>query len=193
MGSFEDFVRPFQSPEKSSGHRPSPTNGLNSDPATLDVGEGDVAGVDPAVVRNDQVIDLNRWPVLNAAHGATEDVVIERSVNGSFNVDMNTSSIILLRVIGSSLTVNFASLPALPAAQQRSIWAARSRVITTQITINWLSAGTKTVNLVGVRFNDGDKPRWTTTAGSYDSILVQKFSSGLLLGYQQGQDLKVPS
>lgn len=194
MMSLEGLIRPFQSPEKSQGHRPSPTAGLNADPAALDVGDGDVAGRDPAVVRNDQVIDLNRWPVLNAAHGATEDVVLERAVTGSFSVDMKVSGVLLLRATGSALSLTFGSLPALPEDQARSMWYARSRVITVQITINWLSAASsRTVTLSGVRFNNGDGPSWSTTANSYDTILVQKFSNGLLLGYQPGKDQKVPT
>jgi hypothetical protein len=194
MSSFEEIIRPFQSPEKSQGFRPSPTTGLNKDPATLDIGEGDVPGADAAVVRNDQVIDLNRWPVLNAAHGATEDVVLERSVTGSFSVDMKVSGILLLRATGSSLTLSFGSLPALPEQQARSMWSARSRAITIQITINWLSsASSRTVGLSGVRFSDGVAPIWAKTANSYDTILVQKFSNGLLLGFQPGKDQKVPT
>jgi hypothetical protein len=194
MSGLEGIIRPFQSPEQSQGYRPNPTKGVNSDPAVLEIGEGDNAARDPAVVRNDQVIDMNRWPVLNAAHGATEDVVLDRSVAGSFFVDMTVSGILLLRATGSSLSLSFGSLPALPEEQQRSMWYSRTRAITVQITVNWLSsASSRSVALSGVRFSEGVPPTWSKTADSYDTVLVQKFSNGLLLGFQPGKDQKVPT
>lgn len=194
MSGFEAIIRPFQSPDKSQGFKPSPTTGVNSDPAALEIGDGDAVSSDPAALRNDQVIDMNRWPILNAAHGATEDVVLERAVTGSFAVDMTVSGILLLRVTGSSLTLSLGSLPTLPTAQTRSMWHARSRAITIQVTFNWLTAASsRTVSLSGVRFNNGESPTWSTTADSYDTILVQKFSNGLLLGFQPGTNQKVPT
>jgi hypothetical protein len=192
--SLEDVVRPNQSPAQSAGYKPPATTGKNPDKAVATFGEGGVPAVDPANLRNDQINDLRLWPAFGASFAGTEEVVLERNVSGSYQIDFTLSNIVVLNIGSTGIALTFAALPSLPSDQATTIWGQRGRAATCEIIFHWLSASpSRTVSLAGVRFTDGVAPEWAPGADSYDTVLVQKFSNGLLLGFQPGADQKVPT
>lgn len=191
--NFEQIVRPHEAPTKAPGHSPSATRGLYPDTPTIVIGDEGKTTNDDGAARRDQPNNMNYWPTFGFSVGGAENVVLKRTVSGSYDVDLDVSGVHRIDVQGSSLAITFTDLPALPPEQEETIYADRERCFTVELVIRWITAGTRTVTLADVVFTDGEAPEFATAAGGIDVIIVQIFSDGLKLGFMPGAAMVEPN